>query len=453
MTAAAMAHTRHAVVVGIGQTGLSCVRYLRAHGYRVSAVDSRAQPPQLNELRIQFPEVAAHTGDFAAHLIAQADLLVVSPGIALSEPALADAQARGLQAVGDVELFAQVAQAPVLAITGANGKSTVTSLVGAMCQAAGLNTAVGGNIGVPVLDLLDGDAPDVYVLELSSFQLETTHTLKARAATVLNLTPDHMDRYRDLAEYAAAKARIFHGDGLMVLNRDDAETLHMRRSGRPLCTFGLDAPSKDEDYGVVMHGGEEWLVRGERKLIAAKELPLPGRHNIANVLAAMALAETMDVPVDAMVRAAMSFRGLQHRTQLVAEIDRVKFIDDSKGTNVGATVAALNGMTAPVILIAGGDGKAQDFAPLQAAVAAHARAVVLIGRDGPQIAHALQGTVPLSFAADMPAAVELARGLAQPGDVVLLSPACASFDMFKNYEHRGQVFSQAVQQLRGARPA
>ena len=451
MTATAMTQTRHAVVVGLGQTGFSCVRYLCAQGYRVTVVDSRAQPPRLHELRAQYPDVIAHTGGLDAQILAQADLLVVSPGIALREPAIAAAQARGVQAVGDVEIFAQVARAPVLAITGANGKSTVTSLVGAMCEAAGLNTIVGGNIGVPVLDLLDAAVPDVYVLELSSFQLETTHSLKPHAATVLNLTPDHMDRYRDLAEYAAAKARIFHGDGLMVLNRDDPETLRMLRTGRPVRTFGLDTPPHDDDYGVVIHGGEEWLVRGARKLVAAKELPLPGRHNAANVLAAMALVAALDVPFDAMVRAALSFRGLKHRTQLVAEIDGVQFIDDSKGTNVGATVAALSGMTAPAILIAGGDGKGQDFAPLQAAVAAHTRAVVLIGRDGALIAQALNAAVPIHFAADMDAAVARARELAQPGDVVLLSPACASFDMFKNYEHRGQVFAQAVQRLRGAK--
>ncbi len=449
MPALAMTTQRQAIVIGLGQTGLSCVAYLTARGYRVTVMDTRPTPPRQAELQAQYPAVELHTGGLRAQALLAADIIVVSPGVSLKEPALAQAVRAGRAIVGDIELFAQNATAPVLAITGANGKSTVTSLVGAMCREAGMNAAVGGNIGVPVLDLLAQPPAEVYVLELSSFQLETTHSLNARAATVLNITPDHMDRYDSLAEYAAAKARIFHGDGVMVLNRDDAMVMAMHdmvTRQRPNVSFGLNPPPREIDYGVVGDGVDEWLVRGARRLLPAREIPLPGRHNIANVLAAMALAESVEVPVDAMTRAVMRFKGLAHRTQLVAEVDDVRWINDSKGTNVGATVAALNGMTQPVILIAGGDGKGQDFSALRAPLAEHARALVLIGRDAPAIERAVQGAVAIAHARDMHDAVRQAARLAQSGDVVLLSPACASFDMFKNYEHRGAVFAQAVQQ-------
>ncbi len=436
--------TKRALVVGLGATGLSCVRYLRAQGYEVSVVDSRAAPPALAELRRTFPEVDCHTGGFDERVFQAATLLVVSPGVAPREPAVARTMARGVETVGDIELFARAVRSPVLAITGANGKSTVTSLTGAMCREAGLATAVGGNIGVPALDLLEQTPVDVYVLELSSFQLETTASLKPLAATVLNITPDHMDRYRDLDEYAAAKARIFRGEGVMVLNADDPRVLRMAESGRTIVRFGLGAPASAHDYGLVMHGGEEWLAKGERWLLPAGEVPLAGRHNLANVLAAMALAEAAKVPFDAMKRAILHFKGLAHRTELVAERDGVRWINDSKGTNVGATLAALNGMTGPAVLIAGGDGKGADFGALKSACAAHARAVVLIGRAAPLIEQALAGVVPVAHAADMTQAVRQARALAQPGDVVLLSPACASFDMYRNYEHRGDVFRAAV---------
>ncbi len=446
---AAMAETRrHALVVGLGTTGLSCVRYLRARGDVVSVVDSRPNPPALTQLREQFPDVAAHTGGFEPALFRQADLLVISPGVALREPAIAEAMAHGVPAVGDIELFVNETRGtPILAITGANGKSTVTSLTGAMCRAAGLKTEVAGNIGVPVLSLLERPRPDVYVLELSSFQLETTASLNARAATVLNITPDHMDRYTDVAEYAAAKARIFAGDGVMVINVDDPAVVDMACPGRKVVRFGLGVPAHSNDFGVIEHEGETWLARGKQALMPVREVAIPGRHNLANVLASMALAQAQGVSVEAMRAAVREFKGLDHRSQVVAEKDRVQWINDSKGTNVGATVAALAGMSRPVVLIAGGDGKGADFAALKPVVAAHARAVVLIGRDAPKIEDALAGVVPTVYARDMPEAVKQARALTQPGDAVLLSPACASFDMFKNYEHRGQVFAQAVREL------
>ncbi len=439
--------TKRALVVGLGLTGFSCVRYLTARGYDVTVADTRATPPKLDELAREFPRVNAHTGGLPAALFDEPGLLVVSPGVSIKEAPIARAIERGAQAVGDIELFAREATAPVIAVTGANGKSTVTALTGEMCRRAGLETAVGGNIGVPALSLLADREPDVYVLELSSFQLETTHSLNARAAAVLNVTADHMDRYRDFDEYAQAKARIFRGNGAMVLNADDPVVTRMRQSGRRTVYFGLERPAGAQDYGLDEIEGAAWLVRGRQPLMPAHEVPLAGRHNLANTLAAMALAEAAGVAPEAACAAVREFKGLRHRTELVAERDGVRWYDDSKGTNVGATVAALNGMTSPVVLIAGGDGKGQDFSGLKTAAAEHARAVVLIGRDAPLIEVALGGVVAIHHARDMQDAVAIASKLVQPGDVVLLSPACASFDMFRNYEHRAEVFCKAVREV------
>jgi len=438
--------TKRALVVGLGLTGFSCVRYLAMRGYDVTVVDTRNVPPKLEELQHEFPRVIAHTGGMPAALFDDPGLLVVSPGVSVSEPEIVRAIENGAKAVGDIELFAREATAPVVAVTGANGKSTVTALTGEICRRAGLETAVGGNIGVPALSLLSDGEPDVYVLELSSFQLETTYSLNARAATVLNVTADHMDRYRDIDEYAQAKARIFRGNGTMVLNADDTFVTRMRQSGRRTVYFGLERPAGAQDYGLEEINGVTWLVRGRDPLMAASEVPLAGRHNLANTLAAMALAEAAGVASEAACAAVREFKGLKHRTELVAERGGVRWYDDSKGTNVGATKAALKGMTSPVVLIAGGDGKGQDFSGLRPAVAEHARAVVLIGRDAPLIEAALGDAVALHRARDMHDAVRIARELAQPGDVVLLSPACASFDMFRNYEHRAEVFRAAVQE-------
>ncbi len=442
----AKTETKRALVVGLGLTGISCVRHLNARGYDVTVVDTREQPPKLAELQHELPQVAVHTGGMPAALFDNPGLLVVSPGVSVKEAEIARAMEHGAEVIGDIELFAREATAPVIAVTGANGKSTVTAMTGEMCRQAGLKTAVGGNIGVPALLLLTGDEPDVYVLELSSFQLETTISLNARAATVLNITPDHMDRYRDMDEYAEAKARVFRGNGTMVINSDDPRVMRMRQSGRRVVNFGLGRPLAAQDYGLEEIHGETWLVHGKQSLMPAREVPLAGRHNLANVLAAMALAEAAGVAPEACCVAVRTFQGLKHRTELVAEHQGVRWYDDSKGTNVGATVAALNGMTSPVILIAGGDGKGQDFSDLKPACARHARAVVLIGRDAPQIEAALDKVVPVQHARDMHDAVRIARGLAQAGDVALLSPACASFDMFRNYEHRAEVFRDAVRE-------
>jgi UDP-N-acetylmuramoylalanine--D-glutamate ligase len=349
--------------------------------------------------------------------------------------------------------------ARVLAITGSNGKSTVTEMTGMMCKAAGQRTVVAGNIGLPVLDALlavereaaaGRDLPLMFVLELSSFQLETTNSLDAQVAACLNLSEDHLDRYASMEDYARAKSRIFRGSGVQVLNRQDRWTRGMALSGRRVLTFGLDAPASERDWGLIDRDGDPWLAQGGQKLMAVSSLRVTGLHNAANALAALALARAADLAYEPLLRALAGFEGLPHRVQRVADIDGVAFFDDSKGTNVGATVAALNGMRQKVVLIAGGDGKGQDFGPLKPAVAGRARAVVLIGRDRERIAEALAGSgVRLLRAADMDEAVRLGFEQAREGDAVLLSPACASFDMFRNYEHRAQAFVEAVRRLAG----
>jgi UDP-N-acetylmuramoylalanine--D-glutamate ligase len=451
---------RDTLVLGLGMSGLSMARWLARRGARVRVADTRAAPPYAAQLARDLPGVRLRTGPFAPESFAGVDLIAVSPGIPVSEPALARAARHGVPVVGDVELFAQALPATgapkVLAITGSNGKSTVTEMSGAMCRAAGLRTVVAGNIGLPVLDVLaqiedagaGAQVPDAFVLELSSFQLETTHSLDAHVAACLNLSEDHLDRYGAMDDYARAKARIFRGSGVQVLNRQDAWVRAMALPGRRVLTFGLDAPTDDRDWGLMESGGESWLAQGEQKLMAVSQLRVAGLHNAANGLAALALTRAVDLAYQPLLQALAQFEGLPHRVQKVAEIGGVAFYDDSKGTNVGATVAALNGLDRKVVLIAGGDGKGQDFTPLGAPVASHARAVVLIGRDRERIAAAIAHSgVTLLRAGDMDEAVQLGYRAAREGDAVMLSPACASFDMFRNYEHRAQVFIEAVKRL------
>jgi UDP-N-acetylmuramoylalanine--D-glutamate ligase len=454
------------LVLGLGDTGLSCARWLAARGAQVSVADSRAAPPHARRLAEWLPQVSLHTGPFDDALLQAAELLVVSPGVPLADPVVARAVAAGIEAVGDVELFARAIHAlneqraastdssgpmRVIAITGSNGKSTVTAMCGDMCRMAGLTTCVAGNIGLPVLDALYeieqgvAAAPQVWVLELSSFQLETTSSLNADAATVLNLSEDHMDRYPDMDAYAAAKARIFSGDGVQVVNRDDPRSLAMALPGRNVVSFGLDRCPQGENFGLC----EDELCLGGDMLMPLSALPVAGLHNAANALAALVLTRALGLPLEALLRGLMHFKGLPHRVEKVAEIDGVTYYDDSKGTNVGATEAALYGMgNRKAVVILGGDGKGQDFSPLRAAVAANARAVLLIGRDAPLIDAAIAGSgVDSHPVASLQEAVEQAHRLAQPGDAVLLSPACASFDMFRNYAHRAEVFIEAVKKL------
>jgi UDP-N-acetylmuramoylalanine--D-glutamate ligase len=429
---------RRVLVLGLGDTGLSVARYAERHGARVRVADTRAKPPRLADFAGD-----VHLGPFGHALLAAVDLVCISPGLSLAEPLIAEAAARRIPVLGDLELFAWQNRSPVLAITGTNGKSTVTALTGHLLRTAGVDAEVAGNISPPVLDaLLKRSAPPaVWVLELSSYQLETTWSLDSRAAAVLNLSEDHLDRYASLADYAAAKARVFEGDGVQVLNRDDADTLAMARPGRRVVSFGLDAPS-GVNYGLR----RGVLVEGEETIVEASALPIHGAHNVANALAACALARASGVPRERLREGLASFRGLPHRLERVARRGGVDWYDDSKGTNVGATIAALRGLGQRAVLILGGEGKGQDFAPLRAPVAEYASHVMLIGRDAPLIEAALAG-LPLERCASLEQAVERAALIARPGEAVLLSPACASFDMFRDYKHRGEVFAAAVKAL------
>lgn len=446
------------LVLGLGETGLSMLRWLSAQGARLRAADSRNNPPGLAEAKKYVIEPPIHCGAFSDELFAGVEMIAISPGVPLRDPAVARAVTSGIPVVGDIELFAQQLAAnglrpgtKVLAITGSNGKTTVTSMVEHLCKAAGKDVVAAGNISPAVLDVVlerGVNQPGVWVLELSSFQLETTSSLNADAATVLNVSEDHLDRYAGMDEYSAAKARIFAGCGVQVLNRDDERCMSMARKGCKTITFGLSEPRTADDFGMEHAGGEIWLKQGKQRLLKAGELQLAGLHNAANALAALALGRAIDLPMHTLIDALRSFKGLPHRVERVGEIGGITYYDDSKGTNVGATIAALQGLGCKAVLIAGGEGKGQDFAPLNPVVAQHARAVVLIGRDAPMIAAALNGCgVKVARAQDMSDAVHQAARLAQSGDAVLLSPACASFDMFRNYEHRAEVFVQAVQEL------
>ena len=435
----------HSVIVGLGRTGVSCARHLAARGHRLVVTDSRAAPPGLAELRRLVPEAATALGGFDPAVLEGADQIVVSPGVPLSDPFLRQAAARGLDLVGDIELFAREAGGRVIGITGTNGKSTVTTLVGEFAAAAGIEVRVGGNLGEPALDLLEGPPAAMYVLELSSYQLETTHSLQLEAATVLNVTPDHLDRYANVAEYAAAKARIFERCATAVVNLDDEIVVRMPRPSQRRIAFSLRRP--EAQFRLLSRDGQDWLADGDDALMPLAELALPGLHNAANALAALALGSAAGLPREAMTGVLRRFRGLPHRSELVASWRGIRWIDDSKGTNVGATEAAIAGLPAPLVLIAGGEGKGQDFTPLAAACRGKVRHAVLIGRDAPLIAAALAPSCPVSIADSMETAVAGAASIAEPGDTVLLSPACASFDMFRDYAHRGDVFAGCVRRL------
>lgn len=432
------------VIVGLGETGFSCVRHLLGGGWRIAVTDSRSEPPRLAALRAAYPGVPMATGGFDRDLLLAAQEIVVSPGVSLTEPVLCEAQARGIPVIGDIELFARAVQAPVLAITGTNGKSTVTALLGEMARAAGIDVAVGGNLGPPALDLLRVPQAQLYVLELSSFQLETVHSLNARAASILNITADHLDRYSDLAAYTEAKAAIFRGNGTMVLNADDPVVSALAKAERETLYFTLDSPADAHTFGIGYSGDEAWFCQGRNRLAPCAAFHPVGRHNQTNALAALALGSAVGLPLAALLQGLQTFRGLPHRMEPVFENNEVLWINDSKGTNVGATLAAVAGLERSLILILGGQGKGQDFRALGAAVRGRARAAVLLGEDAERLADALAGACPVETAADLPAAVASAARLARPGDVVLLSPACASLDMFSSYAERGEVFRTAV---------
>ncbi len=434
----------YTLVVGLGVTGLSVVRYLRSLGERVVVVDSRDLPPGLTELKEKYPDVELHTGKFKSALFTSARRIVVSPGVPMSEPALKKAKELGVEIAGDIDLFAHEVTAPVVGITGSNGKSTVTTLLTEMAKCAGIDVAIGGNIGTPVLEILD-DNYELYVLELSSFQLDTLQSLPMEAAVVLNISPDHMDRYDDLNNYVMSKHEIYRNAKTCVVNRDDELAGNQTFACAQTVGFTLKQPGNN-DFGLCEYEGVSWLCRGTERLLSVDEIKIKGAHNIANVLAALALGTVLTIPDRFMVEAIKNFSGLEHRTQWVMEKHGVNWFNDSKGTNVGAGIAAIEGLPGKHILIAGGDGKGADFSPLATVAAQHLRAAVLIGRDAEKIGAVLNGLVPVVYAADMEDAVIVAENLAQEGDNVLLSPACASFDMYRNFEHRGQVFMAAVRE-------
>jgi UDP-N-acetylmuramoylalanine--D-glutamate ligase len=438
------------VVVGLGKTGFACARYLAAQGISFAVTDNREQPPMLNEMKSALPDVPLYLGGFDEFLLMSADHLLLSPGVSLQEDAIVKAIDSGVEVYGDIELFCRNISAPVIAITGSNGKSTVTTLVAEMARAANLNVVEGGNLGTPALDLLGENEPDVYVLELSSFQLETVSSLNAIASVVLNVSPDHMDRYEDLTEYKTAKERIYDGNGTIVINLDDPAVASMARNQRTCVDFTLFEPLPGV-YGVRVYGGERWIVKGDEQLIPVNDLHIKGEHNIANAMAAMALAETLNCPRAAMLSVLRSFPGLEHRCQWIAMHADVKWFNDSKGTNVGATCAAIKGLAADenIVLIAGGDGKGADFSELEDVSEGRLKAAIVLGKDGPEIGNVLLNVVPVHSVDSIEMAVETAARIVRAGDIVLLSPACASLDMFENYQARGDAFVAAVNNVLG----
>lgn len=440
---------KRVLVIGLGESGLAMAKWLHRQGAFVRVADSRDNPPNVEALQGVAPGAELLAGAFSAATFAGCEVVALSPGVAKATPAIAGC---GLPLISEIELFAagvreQVADSQIVAITGSNGKTTTTALNAHLLNGAGVPAIACGNISPSALDaLMDaqdaGQLPAVWVVELSSFQLETTHHLNAAAATVLNISEDHLDRYDgSLANYAAAKSRVFQGKGTMILNRDDDWSMANGRCGRKMVTFGLSPAPRAVDYGYV----DGAIVRGKEVLVAAADLQLSGLHNVANAMAALALAEAVGVAPQRLLEPLMAFRGLPHRVETVAEIGGVLYVDDSKGTNVGATLAAIEGMGRKVAIVLGGDGKGQDFSPLKAALAAHGRAVALIGRDAAAIGMAIEGCgVPTAVIGDMEAAVRWLAARAEPGDCVLLSPACASLDMYRNYAHRAQAFIDAV---------
>jgi UDP-N-acetylmuramoylalanine--D-glutamate ligase len=428
------------LVVGLGNTGISVARYLQKLGINFAITDSRDKPPMIEVFLQQMPDTPVFTGGFDEAAFKVATHLVVSPGVSLNEKSIIKAIANGVKVVSDIDLFACSAGVPIIAITGSNGKSTVTTMLGEMAKSAGKKVVIGGNLGTPALDLLT-PAAELYVLELSSFQLERTFVLNATAATVLNVSADHLDRHADIAEYAREKQQVFNGTGAMVINADDPVVNAMQKAGRRIFTFSI---KKEADFYLARKDDTEYLMRNKRRLMPLAELPLEGRHNAANALAALALGVSIGLNEQAMCNALRTFKGLDHRMQRVAEIRGVTWVNDSKATNIGACVAALQGYQRKVILIAGGDAKGADMTELAPVIKEKAKSVVLMGKDARLIEQALNRSIPAYSAGNMVEAVQIAARLAQTGDNVLLSPACASLDQYKNYQDRGEQFTKAV---------
>jgi UDP-N-acetylmuramoylalanine--D-glutamate ligase len=455
--------TRHTLIVGLGKTGLSCARFLTKKGYSCVVTDTRHNPPGLEALRTEFPSLPLALGGFTPEFFQTAEKIIISPGVAVAEPLIQEAIRRGIPVIGDIELFAyeinnlvvasftdkSINRPQLIAVTGSNGKSTVVSLLGEMARTAGWNYAVGGNFGEPALNLLHPEC-QLYILELSSFQLETTYNLSPDAATVLNISPDHMDRYPNVKAYEQAKARIYINANYGIYNRDDTQVQNLKKIANDI-GFTLHAPNAT-DFGIAQHEKDNWLFHGVEPLLPITDLKILGRHNLANALAALALGTAVKLPMSAMLTTLRNYAGLNHRTQLITIRNGISWYNDSKGTNIGATIAALEGLhpqdnIAKAILIAGGDGKGADFSALAPTVARTCRTVILIGRDAPIIEQAIAKHTKIITAVNLAHAVTVADQISQPGDHVLLSPACASFDMFRNYEHRGEEFTKLVRGL------
>ena len=438
------------VVAGLGISGVSAVNFLHEQGYRVAVTDSRETPPGHDQITA---EVKTSFGQLDLELLLQAEEIILSPGLAPQLPEIQQAIAKGIPVVSDIQLLRRATDVPIIAITGSNAKSTVTTLIGQMAQDAGRKVAVGGNLGRPALDLLK-DQPELIVLELSSFQLETTSNLNAAVAVVLNMSEDHLDRHGDMFGYHKAKHRIFQGVKKVVYNRDDSLTRPLVPDQTPMQSFGLNAPDLNQ-YGILREdNGTLWLARGRERLIKSSELYIQGTHNVANALACLALGEAIGLPRDSMLETLTQFKGLEHRCEYVKTVHGVRYYNDSKGTNVGATLAAIDGLgaaiepqQAKVVVILGGQGKGQDFSLLKASVAKYVKAAILIGEDAPILQTALQGSTELIQAQSLKQAVELAQAKTTEHDVVLLSPACASFDMFTGYPDRGHQFVACVNTL------
>lgn len=442
------------LIVGLGKTGLSCARYLHSRGDTFRVLDSRFSPPSLGAFRRQFPDVDIELGGFSRETLLKASEIIISPGISLQTPEIAEAIEHGIPVIGDIDIFSRAVDSPIIAVTGSNGKSTVVTLLGEMASEAGINAGVGGNLdgraSLSALDLLNAGPHDLYVLELSSFQLETTRRLGAEVAVILNISEDHLDRYSSLEEYRRAKQRIFRGCRQILVNREDSRTRPDEPLDVPRWSYGLDEPGEHE-FGILEDAGVRHLAFEDRRLMPVGDLRVPGDHNAANALAALALGHAAGMPWAAMLAALRGFRGMPHRCQWLREHQGVAFYNDSKGTNVAATVHAIESVAAAVagrvVLIAGGIDKGADLTPLESVIGEHVRHLVLIGRDAPRLEAHFEGRTAISRAADMQEAVAIASGAAQSGDAVLLSPACASFDMFQDFAHRGRVFAAAVEDL------
>ncbi len=438
------------VVAGLGISGVAAVNFLYEQGYRVAVTDSRELPPGHDQIPA---EVASYFGELNQELLLQADEIVISPGLDPRLPEIQAAVAQGIPVVSEIQILRRATDAPIVAITGSNAKSTVTTLLGLMAVNAGKNVAVGGNLGRPALDLLK-DQAELYILELSSFQLETTSNLNAEVAVILNMSEDHLDRHGDMFGYHTAKHRIFQGVKQVVYNRDDSLTRPLVPDQTPMQSFGLNAPDLNQ-YGILRDDQNNmWLARGRERLINSRDLYIQGTHNLANALACLALGEAIGLPLDAMLASLKTFKGLEHRCEFVQEIDQVRYYNDSKGTNIGASLAAIEGLGQAIemhqgklVMILGGQAKGQDFKALREAITQYVKTVVLIGEDAELIRNAIEGCAELLFAESLQQAVSICQQQAQRNDVVLLSPACASFDMFKGYEQRGHQFVALVNAL------